>query len=147
MSYKHILVALDFSDVSGQILQRALDIAGQYGARLTLLHIVDYLPPLGFADDFTPSPAALVDEQELVERGVRSLARYAERHRLGAEVERRVELGSPRREIVAAAAQQGVDLIVIGSHGRHGISRFLGSTASAVLNAAGCDVLAVRVSN
>ncbi len=145
MSYQHILVALDFSDASAQILQRALDIAGQYGARLTLLHIVDYPPPLGFADDFTPSPAVLIDEQELVEQGTRSLARYAERHRLGPDIEQRVELGSPRREIVASAAEHGVDLIVIGSHGRHGIGRLLGSTASAVLNAAGCDVLAVRV--
>jgi universal stress protein A len=147
MDYKHILVALDFSEASGQTLRRALDIARRHHARLTLLHVVDYLPPLGFADDFTPTPAALIDDQELLERGVRALERYAERHRLAPEVERRVELGSPRREIVAMAAQRGIDLIVIGSHGRHGLGRFLGSTANAVLNDAACDVLAVRAAD
>lgn len=147
MDYKHILVALDFSEASESILRRALDISERHGARLTLLHVVDYLPPLGFADDFTPSPAALIDEQDLLERGTRSLERYAERHRLGTEVERRVELGSPRREIVAMAAHRGIDLIVIGSHGRHGLGRFLGSTAHAVLNDADCDVLAVRATD
>lgn len=145
VSYSHVLVALDFSEVSDRIMQRALDLARLYEARVSLLHMVDYLPPLGFADDFTPSPAVLIDEQELVERGARSLARYAERFGLGAETERIVQIGSPRQEIVAIAAQRGADLIVIGSHGRHGLRRLLGTTASAVLNDAVCDVLAVRV--
>lgn len=145
MPYRHILIPLDFSEASDRVMQRALETAQRHEARTTLLHVVDYLPPLGFADDFTPSPAILIDEDELVRRGIESLERYAGRYGLGADTERLVQVGSPRQEIVSIAADRGVDLIVIGSHGRHGLRRLLGTTANAVLNNAGCDVLAVRV--
>jgi nucleotide-binding universal stress UspA family protein len=56
-----------------------------------------------------------------------------------------VELGAPQHEIVRVAKEQGVDLIVVGSHGRHGLQLLLGSTANGVLHLAACDVLAVRV--
>jgi universal stress protein A len=56
-----------------------------------------------------------------------------------------VELGSPKAEITRVAEEQGVDLIVVGSHGRLGLELLLGSTANGVLHAAKCDVLAVRV--
>jgi universal stress protein A len=144
MSFRHMLVALDFSPTSERVLQRALDLAGSTRATLTLLHIVDYLPPLGFADDFTPSPAVMIDEQNLVDGATRTLERYAERFGLADGVARVVRVGTPRQEIVRLATERGVDLIVIGSHGRHGLRRLLGSTANAVLNDAACDVLAVR---
>ena len=53
--------------------------------------------------------------------------------------------GVAQKEIHVFAEQNGVDLIVVGSHGRHGVSLLLGSTANAVLHGAHCDVLAVRV--
>jgi len=53
--------------------------------------------------------------------------------------------GAPRQEIVRFAKEQAVDLIIIGSHGRHGLDRLLGSTARSILNDAPCDVLAVRI--
>jgi len=56
-----------------------------------------------------------------------------------------VPQGSTRREILQLAEERNVDLIVIGSHGRQGIQRLLGSTANAVLHGAPCDVLAVRI--
>jgi len=61
------------------------------------------------------------------------------------ESARIVEIGVPKREIVRIAGEQGADLIVIGSHGRHGLQLLLGSTANGVLHLAKCDVLAVRV--
>jgi len=143
--YRHVLVPLDFSEVSDQVLRRALEVARLHEARVTLLHIVDYLPPLGFADDFTPSPAILIDEDELLKRGSETLNRLAERFGLGPDSERVVQLGSAREEIVTVAAERGVDLIAIGSHGRRGLRRLLGTTADAVLNDATCDVLAIRV--
>ncbi|MDR2876743.1 MAG: universal stress protein [Chromatiales bacterium] len=140
--YKHILIAVDFSDITDHVIKRANELAR--GAHLTLIHVVDYLPPLGFGDDFTPAPTVLIDEQMLMDNGARILKHHAERHHFGPEVDRLVRFGTPRQEIVAAADQRAVDLIVIGSHGRHGLRRLLGSTASAVLNDAVCDVLAVR---
>ena len=53
--------------------------------------------------------------------------------------------GSTRREILRLAKELDTNLIVIGSHGREGIQRLLGSTANAVLHGAPCDVLAVRI--
>jgi universal stress protein A len=58
-----------------------------------------------------------------------------------------VEIGTPKREIVRVAAEQKAELIVLGSHGRHGLQLLLGSTANGVLHQATCDVLAVRVEN
>ena len=58
-----------------------------------------------------------------------------------------LEIGVPKREILRVAQEQDVDLILLGSHGRHGIELILGSTANAVLHHADCDVLAVRLKN
>jgi universal stress protein A len=56
-----------------------------------------------------------------------------------------LEIGSPKTEIVRVAKENKVDLIVLGSHGRHGLALILGSTANGVLHHADCDVLAVRL--
>jgi len=56
-----------------------------------------------------------------------------------------LEMGSPKTEIIRVAEENKVDLIVVGSHGRHGLALLLGSTANGVLHHATCDVLAVRL--
>ena len=56
-----------------------------------------------------------------------------------------VKGGRPSRAIIRFAKDNNVDLIIVGSHGRHGISLILGSTATGVLHGSQCDVLAVRV--
>lgn len=144
MPFRHVLIALDFSPTSDRVMRKGLELARRVDAAVTLLHVVDFLPPLGFADDFTPSPTLMVDEQTLTAGASRTLARHAERFQLGDEVTRVVRVGTPRLEIVTLAAERGVDLIVLGSHGRHGLRKLLGSTANAVLNDASCDILAVR---
>lgn len=142
--YKHILVAVDFSPAADIVAKAALDVVRRYGASLSLIHVVDYLPPLGFGDDFTPSPTLLIDEHELLEQGRVSLKKFATK--LGLETTRQQILaGMPKQEILHAAEEQDIDLIVIGSHGRHGLNRLLGSTARSILNDAPCDVLAVRI--
>lgn len=145
MPYAHILVAVDFSEATDRVVRRALKVAAPLGARLTLLHVVDYLPPIGFADDFSPSPAVLIDEDDLIANGRRSLDEIAVRLGLSADLPRVVLTGSPKQEIVKVAAEHGADLIVIGSHGVRGLGRLLGTTATGVLNDAICDVLAVRI--
>jgi len=56
-----------------------------------------------------------------------------------------VEIGNPKAEIVRVASEKDIDLIVIGTHGRHGIGLLLGSTATGVIHHAHCDVLTVRL--
>lgn len=145
MSYTHMLVAIDFSEATDRVVRRAIELATTLDARITLLHVVDYLPPIGFADDFSPSPAVLIDEDELIANGRRSLDEIVARLKLPADLSRIVLIGPPKQEIIRAATDHGADLIVIGSHGVRGLSRLLGTTASGVLNDAVCDVLAVRI--
>jgi universal stress protein A len=61
------------------------------------------------------------------------------------EEDQHLIFGRPETEIHSLANQIGTDLIVVGSHGRHGLALLLGSTANGVLHGAPCDVLAVRV--
>ena len=83
-------------------------------------------------------------EERLIENAQRSLRLLAKK--LGAaNAECRVLVGTPKTAIVQAASESGADLIVLGSHGVHGLELLLGSTANAVLHGATCDVLAVRV--
>ena len=139
--YTHILLAVDFSPSTERSAQRAVELAHRYGARLSLIHVVEYLPIALDAELMLP-PMAGVEEQ-LMENARKHLAELAAS--LGVnEAPRYVELGSTKLEILRVAEAQGVDLIVVGSHGRHGLARMLGSTASAVLHGAHCDVLAVR---
>jgi universal stress protein A len=64
-----------------------------------------------------------------------------------AQADRWMIWGSPRQEVVQLAEREQVDLIVVGSHGRHGLSLLLGSTANSVLHYARCDVMAIRLLN
>ncbi len=83
-------------------------------------------------------------DQQLLELADKRLQDLSEKYDVG-DSERFVSQGSTKREILRIAEEQGVDLIVIGSHGREGIQLLLGSTANAVLHGAPCDVLAVRI--
>lgn len=143
-AYKKIIVAIDFSESSKNVAARALDIAHTDTAELSLLHAVEYFSPLSFGDELSPSPDWLLVEEQLVKQAEESLLAFATE--MGIEdVPRVVSRGSPNHEIVAFAKEQGADLIVVGTHGRHGLARLLGSTASSVIHHATCDVLAVRL--
>ncbi|KPJ93949.1 MAG: hypothetical protein AMJ53_06235 [Gammaproteobacteria bacterium SG8_11] len=143
-AYEKILIAIDFTESADQVIERALDIAKQSNASLTLLHIVDHLPPLGFGEEPLIAPDWMIPEQQLMEEAKKSLQNFVGKHSLQ-ECEQIVALGTPHIEVVRIAEEKNIDLIVVGSHGRHGVRLLLGSTANGVLHHAGCDVLAVRV--
>lgn len=142
--YKTIVVAVDFSPAAETVTRRAMDVAERCGAALELVHVVEYLPPLDIGYEPVTAPEWSVDEQVLIDNARKSLEDLAERQGMG-DVPRHVELGAPKQVIVRVARERNADLIVIGSHGRHGIGRLLGSTADGVLHHAACDVLAVRI--
>ncbi|WP_043316503.1 universal stress protein [Microbulbifer sp. HZ11] len=139
--YKNILVGLDLSVESSQVLARASDIAACSGAQMSLAHIIE---PLTFAYG-GDIPMDLSEVQEQLQNQAKEQLRKASQG-LNIPAERQyVVLGQPATEIHRLAEESGCDLIVIGSHGRHGLALLLGSTANGVLHGAGCDVLAVRV--
>jgi universal stress protein A len=141
-AYRHILFATDFGPAARSIGARAVELARRYDARLSLVHVVEYVP-LDFSGDFGIPPPVEV-ETELQARSRERLAELATQ--LGAaDAGRFVEVGTTKHEILRLAQTEAVDLIVLGSHGRSGLGLLLGSTANAVLHGAACDVLAVRV--
>lgn len=84
-----------------------------------------------------------IDEQPLIDLTKSHFATFAEQHNLK-QCECHVIVGDVRSSIIEYAESLGCDLIVVGSHGRRGLARLLGSTANAVIHHAQCDVLAVR---
>lgn len=141
--HRHILAAVDFGGDSDQVIDRAAALARAMGARLSLVHVVEFLHFDLASELVLPQDVHL--ETQMVEAATRRLAAIAADIDVDGSVNHWVELGATKQEIIRIAGTQGVDLIVIGSHGRHGIGRLLGSTANAVLHGASCDVLAVRI--
>ncbi len=149
MSYKKVLVAVDLTEESDQVLAKAKHVAEQDGAQVSLVHVVKPIEhvyggfgAVGLAGDFSAQMATL--EQQAVSHAQEQLAKMGKD--IGAASDKQfVQVGSASREIHRLAEEEDIDLIVIGNHGRHGLGRLLGSTANGVLHGAGCDVLTVRV--
>ena len=140
--YSHILLAVDFTPVTDTVTRQAMELCQAFKARLSLVHVVEFTQ-MDLSNDLV-LPQELEIDQELMKRSKQRLEELAEN--LGIEKsECFVSQGSTRREILRLAKELNTNLIVIGSHGREGIQRLLGSTANAVLHGASCDVLAVRI--
>lgn len=140
--YKNIILALDLhNDCDKTTIERALQIAKSNDAQLSLVHAVVHINAYGIAQAY---PVVLNIEEDQVEIARKEMARVGEAMGIPAE-HQFVEIGSPKAIIIQKAIDINADLIIVGSHGRHGISLLLGSTANAVLHHANCDVLAIRV--
>ncbi len=140
--YKHLLLALDFGDDQERLIDHAVSMASVFDARLTLAHIVDYMPAAYGGE--VPLPDDLQMDALLLDKAKGRLASLVAGLALP-DVDWRAELGVPKHGITRLAEELEVDLILVGSHGRHGLQLLLGSTANGVLHLAGCDVLAIRV--
>lgn len=141
-AYNHLLLAVDFAPETDSVVERARQMMEKCEARLTLLHVVEHLPMSYSGDLILPDDYDL--EQELLEVAKKQMAALGERLGVPA-AEQHIEIGTTGRTILRLAANLEADLIVLGSHGRHGLAALLGSTARTVLNGASCDVLAVRI--
>lgn len=141
-SYQHVLAAVGFTPEDSQVLQRAVQLAQANNADLTVLHVVEYAA-IAYSGDLI-MPEEVVVDQQLAEEAQKRLTALCSTLELPGAASA-VVIGTPKQEIVRIAKERGVDLIVVGSHGRHGLQLLLGSTANGVLHLAECDVLAVRV--
>ena len=143
-SIEHILIAHDFSENAEPALVYAVAIAEKFRARLTLMHAYQrpaYAYPESLVEDF--------DFETKVDRAAaKALEGVASRVRNAAiPVTVLLRKGTPSVEIVAAAEQTKADLIVMGTHGRRGLSRAVaGSVAESVVRTAACPVLTVHAS-
>src|SRR3990167_7952290 len=139
--YTHILLAADFNQESDLVVKRAKALAGTFGAKLSLVHVLEPIS-IAYGGEF---PVDLGDRhKELEKQAQTQLAALGDQLGVAAE-SRYLEVGITEKEILRVAKAHGVDLIVMGSHGRHGLALLLGSTDNGVLHHADIDVLAVRV--
>ncbi|MDQ7984542.1 universal stress protein [Pseudomonas sp. G34] len=142
MSYQHILVAVDLTEECDPVMKRAQALAGSTQAKLSVVHIVEPMA-MAFGGD-VPMDLSMLQQQQFEQAKERLDAFAVKYPQLSAE-SRHLAYGQPRQEIHRLAAEQHCDLIIVGSHGRHGLALLLGSTANDVLHGAPCDVLAVSL--
>ena len=141
--YQNIVCATDFSDHCKAAAERAAELARHYGARLTLLHIVENFPEDRSNVEIAPEdvdPASYCEQK--AREALTQLAQYLDYGKVSQEV--RFSTHSARHGIVSFAEEQRPDLIVVASHSRHGINAILGSTAYGVTHHAPCDVMTIR---
>lgn len=143
---KRILLPTDFSPCSTQATKYAFHLAAQLGAELHLLHVIEDLRAV-VPDYYYGAVEWPKDLLEQMETGaLQGLEKLVEAH---GDAQQRpvlaVRQGRPREAIVLYAEEHKMDLVVIGSHGRSGVGRFLmGSVAERVVRHAPCPVLTVR---
>ncbi len=141
-NYQHILLAVDFSDQCHAAAERARLLAQQNQARLSLIHVVDYMPISG-AEFGEMVPMGFDMTEELLKSSRKRLMVLGDEMGVP-EAQQYLEVGGVKSAVVRVAVDQGVDLIVVGSHGWSGIELLLGSTADGILHRASCDVVVVR---
>ncbi len=139
--YRRILLAVDLTEDSGPVAHRAVRLAALSGAELHAVHVIE---PLGLAyGGDIPMDLSTVQDQ-IHDQARAYLADFAAGLAIPAARQHLI-FGRPESEIQRTAETINADVIVVGSHGRHGLALLLGSTANGVLHGATCDVLAVRV--
>lgn len=137
--YKKVLFATDFDEVGISAAYKAKKIADENQAELLLVHVVEPIPAYAY-----PGFAGFAEvELSIKEQAEKELGTLAEQLKVD-ERHRYLEFGSTKNEVLRVAKEHKVDLIVTGSHGKHGLALLLGSTANAILHGAECDVLIVR---
>jgi universal stress protein A len=138
--YRNILAAVDFSEHTDSVLQRAIVEAKKHSARLMVLHVVEHAWPTDI--DVIP-PSFDETEEKAIDAGMGRLNSLLTAYS-DYPLEPLVVAGTPNREVINVAEREHADLIVLGSHGRHGLRGILGSTTDRIAHQAGCDVLIVR---
>ena len=142
--WKRICCPIDFSDASRAAMEVAADLARRSGADLVLRHAYP-IPGYTFPDgSVVASPKMMQDLADQAERHLQEWRGDAAKI-AGSPVTTQKAIGEPAAEIVAFARSAGVDLVVVGTHGRTGIEHALmGSVAERVVRRAHCPVLTVR---
>ncbi len=143
LGIKSILIPTDFSTHAEKALKYAIPFARQFGAKLTLLHVIE---PVATPDFEAAFPIALENEKAK-EFCIGVLRQTAEKFDVKSELleQKLVRFGRSHHEITEAARTLKVDLIIIATHGRTGLKHvFLGSTAERVVRHAPCPVLVIR---
>jgi nucleotide-binding universal stress UspA family protein len=143
---RRILHATDYSRASERALQEAVDLAKQNKSELLVVHVIEPVAPYVSGEDFTGAELYLKLEETTKQDAQASMKKLMQRlGRLRIKAKSLLLKGTPYDQIVRAAKNRKADIIVIGTHGRTGLTKlFLGSVAGNVVSTAQCPVLTVR---
>jgi nucleotide-binding universal stress UspA family protein len=140
-----IFYATDFSPASGRALDEATGLAQQYGAQIWVVHAVE---PVHYVtgEEFAAAELYAKIEETSEKNAAAELEKLVNKLTgLGLKAESLLLKGSAAEQVVNAAREHNADLIVIGTHGRTGLSKlFMGSVAGRIVSTADCPVLTVR---
>ncbi|MBW1963053.1 MAG: universal stress protein [Deltaproteobacteria bacterium] len=146
MQIKTILCPVDFSEISTNAMEYAVFLASHHHAELLLLHVVEHL------QEFEQYQILVFTSQELAEKMEKQA--HEELNKLTGQIKKTIKVetvlrqGKPFVEIIKEAREKDMDLIVMASHGRTGISHMLmGSVAEKVVRKANCPVLIKKKKN
>lgn len=141
MPYQRIVLAVDLTDESITVANKAAAMCKAFDGELTIIHVIESLN-YAYGGD-VPIDVSDIQEQ-LQDTATKHMQALVDQLDMPVK-ETIVTQGGIESEIHRVAEELSADLIVVGSHGRHGLALLLGSTANGVLHGAPCDVLAVRV--
>ncbi len=139
---KKILAPTDYSELSITGLRHAFESAYEAGAELFVLHVIDMGDDwFGKSKNFSPVRTLLAEQKEFLDKFLRE--KFGEFMNL-VEVHQRVELGTAYTNVAEMAEREGVDVIMMSTHGRTGLDHILlGSVTEKVIAHAHCPVLAI----
>lgn len=139
-----ILYPVDFSENSYKVLPYVLSIAEKYNAQIFILHVVDDLRR--YAGIHVPHPSISEIIKEAVTAGNKMLDQICQEHLQSCpNFQRRLVSGDPREQILKFIDGEGIDLVIMGTHGRKGIERAIfGSVAEYVVKNAKVPVLTIN---
>ena len=141
MPYTNILAAVDLGPTTSFILKKAVDLANDKKACISVIHVIEPLT-LTYGGDIPMDFSAIQDE--IREQAKEQLDEISEKLEIPSQY-RYLIIGRPESEILSKAEELGCDLIVLGSHAKWGLALLMGSTTDGVMHSAQCDVLAVKV--
>ena len=144
--FSKILYATDYSKASARALDEAVALAKQNRAELLVLHVIDAVPPYVAGEDIGGADLYMKLEETTKQEAETSMKKLMEKLRkLKVNAKSLLLRGTAHEQIVRAAKSRRANLIVIGTHGRTGLSKlFMGSVANQVVSRAPCPVLTVR---
>ncbi len=141
--FKKILCPVDFSEFTKEVIAYAADISKRYGAELHVLHVIPNLTYFTPYESFlTPENLVAIEKniQDDVDRDFKKVL-----GRVDIDVRKAVRTGVAFVEIIDYAKTEGIDLIVMGTHGRSGIEHILiGNVAEKVVRKSPCPVMTIR---
>lgn len=137
--YKSILFATDLTEDTDFLINKVKMMRDLVKAKLSIIHVVEPLPGYSYAYlGIEDIEGQLINEARVAIEKLGSNLEVPPNHQF-------IEVGPTKTKILKTAEATHADLIICGSHGRHGLSLLLGSTANAILHGAKCDVLTVRL--